>query len=273
MSLESSFLSWYTVKYSVLVSYLTNANSLLCMCLFSIFRMSRFQGPSSLKRKRPESDFLTEQERILYDLIRSKKDMGIWTRDMKRETNLPDTVVNKSLKSLQTKQLIKEVVNIQNKGKKHYMAAEFEPSKEITGGDWYNEGSLDIEFINLVKDQCLKHIFRQKVDTLDGILEWIRKSKIFSVEFTTKQIEEILRALVLDNEIVEVKSTGFGEFAAVPVGRVCYRCRSKSGHKGEPKTGAMASIPCGVCPRISSCTPDGIISPRTCVYYQKWLDF
>lgn len=199
--------------------------------------------------------------------------MGIWTRDMKRETNLPDNVVNKALKLLQAKKLIKEVVNIQNKGRKHYMAAEFEPSKEITGGDWYSEGNLDVDFINLVKDLCLKHIFRQKVATLDGILDWSRKSGVFAVEFTTQQIEEILRALVLDDEIVEVKSTGFGDFASVPVGRVCYRCTSKSGPKGEPKSGAMASIPCGVCPRINSCTPDGIISPRTCEYYQKWLDF
>ena len=83
--------------------------------------MSQLQGPP-VKQKRPDlgsaQDFLTDQERIIYDLIRSKKDMGIWTRDMKREMNLPDNVVNKSLKSLQAKKLIKEVVNFQNKGKK-----------------------------------------------------------------------------------------------------------------------------------------------------------
>ncbi|KAI4351386.1 hypothetical protein L6164_005756 [Bauhinia variegata] len=231
----------------------------------------------SLKRKQPDSGpssvALTDHERILYNVIRSKRDMGIWTRDLKRESNLADNVVNKSLKSLEGKKLIKEVVNIQNKGRKHYMAAEFEPSKEITGGDWYSEGILDVDFINIVKDQCLKHIFRQKVATFDGVSEWIRKSGIFKAEITQQQIEEILRALVLDNEITEVKSTGFGEFASVPIGRVCYKCTSKSGHKGEPKAGAMASVPCGVCPRISLCTPDGIISPGTCVYYEKWLDF
>ncbi|KAI5593762.1 hypothetical protein BDE02_03G033800 [Populus trichocarpa] len=100
--------------------------------------MSRSQGSSSsLKRKRPglssPSQSLTDHERKLYDVIRSKKDMGIWTRDMKKETNLPDNVVNKSLKALHAKNLIKEVVNIQNKGRKHYMATEFQPSKELTG--------------------------------------------------------------------------------------------------------------------------------------------
>ncbi len=126
--------------------------------------MSHLQGSSSLKRKRRDlallSESLTNGERILYNLIHSKKDMGIWTGDMKRETNLPDSVVKKSLKLLQSKNLIKQVVNIQNKGRKHYMAAEFEPSKEISGGDWYNEGKIDTEFINLVKDICLKYISR-----------------------------------------------------------------------------------------------------------------
>ncbi|XP_054814891.1 uncharacterized protein LOC129315312 [Prosopis cineraria] len=235
------------------------------------------QGSSALKRKRqdgvPSSGSLTDAERVLYNVIRSRKDMGIWSKDMKRETNLPDNVVKKALGSLQLKQLIKEVVNCQNKAKKHYMASEFEPSKEITGGDWYSNGSLDVGFIDCVKAACLKEIPWPKVDTLDGILEGVQRKKYFNVELTSHQIEEILRALILDDEIVETKSTGFGDFASIPVGRVCYRRKRKSGSKEEPKTGAMASIPCGVCPRISSCTPDGIISPITCVYYQKWLDF
>ena len=239
--------------------------------------MSRLQGPSSQKRKQPEpnsaSGSLTEHERILYNLIKSKQNMGIWTRDMKWETKLPDYVVVKSLKSLNAKKLIKEVVNVQNKGRKHYIAAEFEPSKEITGGTWYAGGNLDTEFINFLQKHCVKIIYEQKVATLEGILDTIRRSRAFNVEFTPQQIEEIVYALVLDNEITEVESNGMGEFDSIAVGTVCYMCTSKGGRKGEPKIGAMASIPCGVCPQISLCTPDGIISPQTCVHFTKWLDF
>ncbi|XP_065869198.1 uncharacterized protein [Euphorbia lathyris] len=236
--------------------------------------MSRSQGQ---KRKQPESDSpaqsLTEHERTLYDVIRSKQDMGIWTRDMKRETNLPDNVVNKSLKVLQAKSLIKEVVNIQNKGRKHYMATEFQPSKEISGGTWYVEGSLDTEFIKLLKELCKKQIYKLKVATLEGVTDSIKRSGVFNTELTKQQIDEIVRALVLDNEIIEVKSNGMGEFSCIPIGKVCYKCVSKGSIGGDPRVGAMASIPCGVCPRISQCTPDGIISPQTCSYYSKWLEF
>ncbi|KAJ4716921.1 DNA-directed RNA polymerase III subunit RPC6 [Melia azedarach] len=231
------------------------------------------------KRKRPDSntpaDALTEHEHIIYDVIRSKQDMGIWTRDMKRElqTNIPDNIVTKSLKSLQAKKLIKEVVNIQNKGRKHFMAVEFKPSKEISGGAWYVEGNLDTDFIKVVKDQCIKHINRLKVATLEGITDSIKRSGVFKDDLTKQQIEEIVRALVLDDEILEVKSNGSGEFANIPVGKICYKSMSRGSSGGGPKLQGLASVPCGVCPQINLCTPDGIISPKTCVYYTKWLDF
>nr|XP_034893372.1 DNA-directed RNA polymerase III subunit RPC6-like isoform X1 [Populus alba] len=250
-----------------------------CLFRFDVLSagMSRVQGPSSLKRKRPELNSpvqsLTEHERILYDVIRSKQDIGIWTRDMKKEAKLPDNVVNKSLKALTVKNLIKEVVNIQNKGRKHFMATEFEPSKEITGGAWYLEGSLDTEFIESLRQLCKRQIEKKGVATLEEVTDMINSYPAFNVEVTKQQIDEILRTLILDNAVMEVKSNGMGEFASIPFGKVCYRYISKGALGGEPKAGALASIPCGVCPRISHCTPDGIISPKTCVYYQKWLDF
>ncbi|XP_052170670.1 uncharacterized protein LOC127786930 [Diospyros lotus] len=236
--------------------------------------MSRSQDTSSLKRKRPQPNAqLQSPESVLLNLIKSKGDMGIWKGDMKRETNLPEPVVNKALKALQGRKLIKEVVNIQSKGRKHYMAAEFEPSKELTGGEWYVGGNLDKEFIAILKESCLKIIRKIKVATAEGVSDFFKKNKITTAECTTQQIEEILKSMVLDNEILEIKSTGLGEFRSIPIGSVCYRSATGMGHGQGLKVGAMASIPCGVCPRISQCTPDGIISPRTCEYYNKWLDF
>uniref|UniRef100_A0A5B7AUQ6 DNA-directed RNA polymerase III subunit RPC6 n=1 Tax=Davidia involucrata TaxID=16924 RepID=A0A5B7AUQ6_DAVIN len=256
---------------------------LLSSCLSSIhyigvldlsaLRMSRSQDTSALKQKRQDSSSAQAPESVVLNLIKSKADMGIWIRDMKRETNLPENVVTKAVKSLLAQRVIKEVVNIQSKGRKHYMAAEFEPSKELTGGTWYVEGNLDTTFISVLKDSCLKIIRKLKVATLEGIADFFKRNKITTAECTTPQIAEILRSMVLDNEIIEVKSTALGEYASIPIGTVCYRCATGMSLGQGPKIGAMASIPCGVCPRISQCTPDGIISPKTCVYFTKWLDF
>lgn len=244
--------------------------------LFLIFltEMSRPSGSSALKRRRPEADplGLVDAERAILDSIKNKKDLGIWARDIKQETNLGDQVVTKSLKSLLAKKLIKEVVNIQNKGKKHYMAIEFEPCKEITGGDWYVDGSLDKELIKVIRGLCFNYMRRQKVATLEGVHNELKKSRVMTFEISSQQVGEILNSMVLDNEVIEVKSTGLEDYYSIPIGTICYRIASSAGVEKGPKTGAFASIPCGVCPRLSLCTPDGVISPSTCVYYTKWLN-
>ncbi|EYU32313.1 hypothetical protein ABFS82_10G105300 [Erythranthe guttata] len=230
---------------------------------------------ANLKRRRPGTDEsgLIDSERAVLNSIKSKGNMGIWTRDIKLETNLTDPVVSKSVKSLMAKNLIKEVVNIQNKGKKHYMSVEFEPSKEISGGEWYSNGALDKELIKAVQDMCLRFLRAQKVTTIEGVHNDLKKSRVLTFEPSREQVVDILNSMVLDNNIIEVKSSGLGDYHSIPIGTVCYRVASGAGvAKGGPKKGGFASIPCGACPRISVCTPDGPISPATCVYYTKWLN-
>ncbi|KAJ8497767.1 hypothetical protein OPV22_008319 [Ensete ventricosum] len=136
------------------------------------------------KRRQPDSQTqppaLPKSERILYELIKSRKNTGIWTADMKRETGLQNIVVTKALKSLQSKNLIKDVVNVHNKSRKIFMAVEFEPSKEVSG--------------------------------VHDIHKCIAASRVMKVECTMQQVLEIVRALALDKEIEELKSTGTAEF-------------------------------------------------------------
>ncbi|KAJ4953720.1 hypothetical protein NE237_030552 [Protea cynaroides] len=169
------------------------------------------QTPAN-KRKQPDSKStprVSDFEQVLYDLIKSKQDMGIKKWEMTREANLPNDVVTKCLKSLIAKKLIREVENFRNKGKRHniYMAAEFKPSTEVTGGSWYVNGNLDTEFIQALKDLCLKYVYRIKVATTEVITESIRRSGIINVECSTQKIAEMLQVLVLDNEIMEMQSS------------------------------------------------------------------
>lgn len=225
------------------------------------------------KRKRPNStqpaETLPDSDGKVLELIKSKGDNAISRPLIRHGTNLPDPEITKSLKSLIARNLIKEVTNIHNKRSKHYIGVEFEPSKELTGGEWYTDGKLDVEFISILKSQCLKHIQMLKAATAEGISDSIHKSGLFKIKFGMNQIDDIVKVLVLEGEVEEVISTAQGDFSSVPFGRVCYRRRREV----VVKTGAFSSMPCGVCPRISDCTPDGIISPITCTYMKKWLDF
>lgn len=75
---------------------------------------------------------LTERDKVL-EAIRSRGNRGIWLADIKRETNIPQNIILKQIKMLADTKLIKEVKDIRNKARKMFMAAEFEPSDEITG--------------------------------------------------------------------------------------------------------------------------------------------
>lgn len=120
--------------------------------------------------------------------------------------------------------------------------------------------NLDKEFITVHRDTCLKVIKMLKVATAEGIHDFLKKREV--VERTSQQIAEIFNSMILDNAVIEVKSTGLGECHSIPVGSVCYRTTSGVALGADPKTIApMASIPCGACSRISQCTPNGDISP------------
>lgn len=228
-----------------------------------------------MKRRRPDepasSQPVADAETVVLNVIKSRKGLGIWLADVKKDAKLPPHMVDKCLASLLKKNLIKPVKNIQNKTKKHFMAVEFEPSEELTGGAWYSDGNLDKQLISSLKDVCVKVILKQQVSTAQGIYDFLNQRKALS-GCTGGQISEILKNLVLDNAIIEVKSSGLGDYHSIPVGAVCYRIARGDAGAG-PRMNSRATIPCLACPRIHECTDDGIISPMTCEYFSKWLAF
>ncbi|VVB17448.1 unnamed protein product [Arabis nemorensis] len=228
------------------------------------------------KRKRAESKSsiggLKEDENKLLDLIRSKEGMGATTFEMKLETKIVPALITRSIASLKKNHLIKEVPNINNKGIKHFLAVEFAPCKELTGGDWYNDGTLNIEKIEDLKGICVAILdsAKDRVVTFEILSTYFEKTKD---KLTREQVKQILKNLVLDNVIMEVTSNGLGEFSSTRIGQVCYKLTGRKSDNGKARAGAFASVPCGACPHIALCSPDGVISPTTCDYFQKWLDF
>ncbi|KAI9061468.1 RNA polymerase Rpc34 [Trametes sanguinea] len=99
---------------------------------------------------------LTEDETLVLDRIRAAGNQGIWTKHIKAQTQLHQTVVDKCLKSLTQKQLVKTVPDVRHPTRKIYMLVNVQPAVELTGGPWYTDKELDTEFIKLLSDVCLK---------------------------------------------------------------------------------------------------------------------
>ena len=87
---------------------------------------------------------------------------GIWIRDIRIQSNLGLTQVNKVLKVLESKKLIKAVKSVQASKKKVYMLFDLVPDESVTGGAWYCDQDFETEFVDVLNQHCLKFL-QQKV--------------------------------------------------------------------------------------------------------------
>ncbi len=106
---------------------------------------------------------------------------GIWTRDIKMATNIPQQTLTKSLKILEQRSLVKSVRSVVSKSKKLYMLYDVMPAKEITGGPWYSDQEFDHEFVNELGSFVVQMVKGQGMLDLGGISEKIRISGISKV--------------------------------------------------------------------------------------------
>ncbi|CAA6656749.1 unnamed protein product [Spirodela intermedia] len=187
-------------------------------------------------------------ERKAYDAIWRKGDMGMWTADLKAEMGLAGNMPTKIINALKGKGLIKDVVNYRNRGARWSWLPSLSPIMKSRAAPGTTARAAWPLWSRLRVPSGIRGPSRWTVACS-------RSERSWAPWFWT--------------EVLEVTSTGKGEFVGLPPGKKCYRCPREGG--GGPKMGAFGSIPCGVCPRIAECTPDGVISPKNCVYYDKWL--
>ncbi|KAI0674601.1 RNA polymerase Rpc34 [Trametes maxima] len=163
---------------------------------------------------------LNADETLVLDRIRAAGDEGIWTKHIKAKTQLHQTVVDRCHKSLTQKRLIKTVPDVQHPTRRIYMLENVQPALALTGGPWYTDKELDIEFIKLLSDVCLKFI-REKSFPKGGrddrkrfysisyasyatsrqILIFLQHSKVSETVLTVEHVDMLLNVLVLDGKI------------------------------------------------------------------------
>lgn len=139
---------------------------------------------------------LSLTKRVL--LWKSRVFTGIWSRDIRYKSNLPLTEINKILKNLESKKLIKAVKSvavsrsnkkvlfctwkpeafnclkslnccIQASKKKVYMLYNLQPDRSVTGGAWYSDQDFESEFVEVLNQQCFKFL-QSKVRKIASML-------------------------------------------------------------------------------------------------------
>ncbi|RHY43300.1 hypothetical protein DYB26_000054, partial [Aphanomyces astaci] len=199
-----------------------------------------------------------EQRGVLHE-IEKAGNKGIWTRDIKTKTNIPEVIIRKTIRLLETRHLVKAVKSISQKNKKLYMLFDLVPSRDITGGPWYNEQEFDHDFIDTLRNFVCQFI-RAKASplgivTLKQITDKVHESGIAKVSLGPDEMMSILNTLIYDDRVEEE-----------------WRDVSYKVSREVTDFDSLSDTPCGICPVFDQCADGNIISPATCIYLTKWLD-
>lgn len=211
---------------------------------------------------------LGAEDMLVYQVISQAGNVGIWTRDMKQRTNLPQGKITKILKLLEERGLVKAIKSIQNASRKVYMLSSLEPAKEITGGPWYgSDQQPDKAFIETIRTVVSSFVERSGPVTLEAVAQFIQQSGISSQPLQQEDVASILKTLCYDSVLEKIFRVSI---EGIRVEK--YRKANTPTLTSTPLT----SVPCGVCPVFTECHEGGAISPERCQYYTMWfgqLDF
>lgn len=224
------------------------------------------------------------QEKLVYQVIKEAGNKGIWIRDIRYKSNLLLTQVNKTLKNLESKKLIKAVKSVAASRKKVYMLFNLEPDRSVTGGAWYSDQDFESEFVEVLNQQCFKFLQQKANIAKDSkpdpitqrnasyassseVWKFISELGISKIQLSKEDIEMILNTLIYDGKVEKTivstqKASGDGGQENL------YRAVNPM----LQDTGLMR-LPCGVCPVFSQCNEGGAVSPSTCIYMKEWLEY
>jgi DNA-directed RNA polymerase III subunit RPC6 len=96
------------------------------------------------------------EEKIIYRIIKEAGNKGIWMRDIRFKSHILPNQLNKHLKSLENKKIIKSVKSVSAYKKKVYMLYDVEPDSTLTGGSWYCDQDFESEFVDVLNQQCYR---------------------------------------------------------------------------------------------------------------------
>ena len=217
---------------------------------------------------------LSTEDMLVYQIIQHAGNAGMWTKELKARSNLPAPQITKIFKTLEARKLIKAVKHVAQQNRKVYMLFELEPSREITGGAWYTEQEYDAEFINVLREQCVKFIYSQEKVTLEEVSDFVRRSKLSHVELRIDDVLQIVSTLVYDGKVDKIEDESVDDgMADAPDEAFVPKTYYRKAALPIPESNAYSDIPCGVCPVINECRPDGLINPISCEYMTAWLDY
>lgn len=173
---------------------------------------------------------MSADEAMVYSYVQASGREGIWTKTIRIRSGLHQHVVNRCLKSLESKRITKSIKSVKFPTRKIVMLYHLQPSIEVTGGPWFSDTELDVEFVDLMLSVVWKFVSRRtfgSVDTdtaqasqvpgqedyptLEQVHAFIEQARLSTVDLSESDIYALLEVLINDNK---VERTVGGEYRA-----------------------------------------------------------
>jgi len=225
-------------------------------------------------------------EKIIYGYIKEAGSKGIWQKDLKIKSGIHQKQVLASLKALEKRKIIKTVKSIKNSIKRVYMLYELAPSDEVTGGTFYQDNELDVEFIEILSTAIYRKILKDSMPTsedqllpanyphyptVSSLSNFLNSSDLFrsGVSLDNDDVQGLLDRLVYDGKIEKRLRSSLASGGAEDEDDA-WMYKAVNISKSE---NVLTDTPCGQCPVFKMCNSLGEVNPSSCQYFSKWLEF
>lgn len=168
---------------------------------------------------------LLDDEKVVLSVVEGSGSSGMWIRDVKNKSGLHQTVLNKCIKQLEVKSLIRQVKSAKHPTRKMYIAFSAIFSDEAALSSWYTDNEIDAELVSEVLS-LLKKIFEQSANQkLDAehILKYLKSTNILTSSISLVEVEEILSVMAFENFIAEILEEGKKKYTLIQ-NSLSYEC-------------------------------------------------
>lgn len=252
---------------------------------------------------------LNEDEALAYSYIESSAREGIWVKILRNRTGMHMTVLNRCLKTLESKNLIKPTKTVKFPNRKTYMLAHLQPSEAATGGPFYTDGVLDEEFVHQLATWTEKYVIGRSWwhPPLNDNSRKKDKGKISAEQAVQLRAAELDRRNVNRdrNKDMLPMPPGYQSYPTVSEITKIINASGISGvvmkeaemlqlldvlhwdgkiekvpgskgyralrHVGGWDEDSLTEAPCGRCPVFEICEDGGPVNAKTCEYFEDWL--
>eukprot|EP01126_Amoeba_proteus_P044193 TRINITY_DN4897_c0_g1_i8.p1 TRINITY_DN4897_c0_g1~~TRINITY_DN4897_c0_g1_i8.p1 ORF type:complete len:264 (-),score=36.49 TRINITY_DN4897_c0_g1_i8:420-1211(-) len=152
---------------------------------------------------------LNADQLLVYQVIQSSGNEGIWVRDLTKKTNVANMA--KVLKVLEAKQLVRQFKSVMMKNKKLYILYNLEEAEHHKGTTFHDKNmAWNSALVQELGRRCFAFIKEQTFASIDTLKDFFT-SQFPQQSLTTDDVTSIVNTLIYDGLVESFKHPVLGE--------------------------------------------------------------